>query len=220
LDLDLRLLAIADVAILTPDRVAELALAAVRGGATAVQLRGKEVASGELVAIADALGPGLTELGVPWFVNDRVDVARLVEATGVHLGDEDLSIGEARALLGTKAVIGRTARTPESARAAAAAGADYLGVGTIYSGGSKPGVPVIGVDGLRSVARVSPVPVIAIGGVHAGNAAACVQAGAAGVAVIGALFSGAPDAFEVEARAAKLRAAIEGAAGSGGDHGR
>jgi thiamine-phosphate diphosphorylase len=218
LDLDLRLLAIADVAILTPDRVAELAVAAVRGGATSVQLRGKEIAAGELVAIADAVRANLEELGVPWFINDRVDVARLVEATGVHLGDEDLSIGDARALLGPQAVIGRTARTPESARDAAAAGADYLGVGTVYSGGSKPGVPVIGVDGLRSVARVSPVPVIAIGGIHSGNAAACIEAGAAGVAVIGALFAGAPGALEVEARAGKLRAAIEGASGARGGH--
>lgn len=211
MDLDLRLLAIVDLVVLTPDRAGELALAAVRGGATAIQLRGKELASGELVAIADGLRAHLTEHRVPWFINDRVDVAGLVGATGVHLGDEDLSIGEARALLGPEAVIGRTARTPDAALAAAAAGADYLGVGTIYAGGSKPGVPVIGLEGLEAVALVSTLPVVAIGGIDAANAAACIRAGASGVAVIGALFAGDPGSSEVEARAGHLRAAIDAA---------
>jgi thiamine-phosphate diphosphorylase len=211
LDLDFRLLAIADLSVMTPDRVGALTMAAVRGGATAVQLRGKELASGDLVTIADDLGPRLAQEGVPLFINDRVDVARLVGAAGVHLGDEDLSVDEARALLGPSAVIGRTARTPEAARAAVAAGADYLGVGTIYPGGSKAGVPVIGLSGLRAVAGVSPVPVVAIGGISADNAPGCLAAGAAGVAVIGALFGGSPDLDEVEDRSRRLRAAVAAA---------
>ncbi len=209
MDLDLSLLAIADLGVVPSDRVAGQVLAALRGGATAVQLRGKEVASGELMAAAEALIRELAPRGVPLFINDRVDVAAIAGAAGVHLGDEDLGVAAARSLLGPEAWIGRTARSPEAARRAAEEGADYVGAGTIYPGGTKPGVPVIGLDGLRTVAKASPVPVVAIGGIDAERAVACVMAGAAGIAAIGALFAGAPDAAEVEARARRLRAAVE-----------
>lgn len=209
MDLDLSLLAIADLAVVPFDRLAGQILAAVRGGATAVQLRGKEVASGELMAAAEELVPELAGLGLPLFINDRVDVAAIAGAAGVHLGDEDLGVAAARSLLGPAVWIGRTARSPEAARRAADEGADYVGAGTIYPGGTKPGIPVIGLDGLRTVAKASPVPVVAIGGIDAERAAACLMAGAAGVAVIGALFAGAPDEALVEARARRLRAAVE-----------
>ena len=115
----------------------------------------------------------------------------------------------ARKVLGGRAWIGRTARTAETARAAAHAGADYLGVGSVFGSGSKPEVPVIGLAGLASVAQASPLPVIAIGGITAERAAACMAAGATGIAVIGALFAGAPAAKVVRARAQALRDAIE-----------
>jgi thiamine-phosphate diphosphorylase len=145
-------------------------------------------------------------------MNDRVDIAAMAGFNGVHLGDEDLPVADARQLLGPQAWIGRTARNPEAARVAANAGADYLGVGSVFEGGSKPEVPVIGIEGMASVVQASPLPVVAIGGVTAERAGACIAAGAAGVAVIGALFFGDPAASVVRARAAALRAAIEAGA--------
>jgi thiamine-phosphate diphosphorylase len=201
-------MAIADLGVMDPDRLVELVEAAVAGGATAIQLRGKKLTAGELLATADKLrasGMG----GAPLVVNDRADVAALAGAAGVHLGDEDLPVADARRILGPQAWIGRTARSAETARSAAAAGADYLGVGTVFSGGSKPGVPVIGLAGLAAVAGASRLPVVAIGGIRAETAGACIDAGAAGVAVIGALFAGDPTAEQVIERAAAIRAAVD-----------
>ena len=209
MDIDLRLLAIADLSVVPRERLADLVLAATRGGATSVQLRGKELASADLLAAADELRPLLADHGVSLLVNDRADVAALAAAAGVHLGEEDLDVGMARALLGSEAVIGRTARTPEATRTAAGDGADYVGAGSVYAGGTKAGVPILGLAGLRMLIAASPLPVVAIGGIDADRARECVAAGAAGVAVIGALFTGAKDAAEVEARARRLRAGVE-----------
>jgi thiamine-phosphate diphosphorylase len=209
LEIDLSLLAIADLAVIPRQKLAGQVLAAARGGATAVQLRGKELTSAELLDAADELVPVLTGQGVPLLVNDRADVAALASAAGVHLGEEDLEVGMARELLGPRAIIGRTARTPDAVLRAAADGADYVGVGSVYPGGTKAGVPVLGLPGLRALIAASPVPVVAIGGIDADRARECVALGAAGVAVIGALFTGVHDAAEVEARARQLKASVE-----------
>jgi len=211
----LRLLAIADLALIEQDRLLEQVEAAILGGATAIQLRGKKQSAGELLAAADLLHGFLSPAGVPLFVNDRVDVAALAGVEGVHLGDDDLPLSHARRLLDGGAWIGRTARDLASARAAEAAGADYLGAGTVYPGGTKPGVPVIGLDGLAAVARGTRLPVVAIGGITAERARACVGAGAVGVAVIGALFAGNPTAKHVREQAAAIRAAVEGGLSAG-----
>lgn len=208
----LRLLAIADLALLSPDRLVEQVTAAVEGGATAIQLRGKKSSAGELLAAADLLRAASSLAEVPLFMNDRVDIAAMAGFNGVHLGDGDLTVADARQLLGPQAWIGRTARNPEAARVAANAGADYLGVGSVFGGGSKPEVPVIGIEGMATVVQASPLPVVAIGGVTAERAGACIAAGAAGVAVIGALFFGDPAPRVVRARAAALRAAVEAGA--------
>jgi thiamine-phosphate pyrophosphorylase len=208
----LRLLAIADLALLSPDRLVEQVTAAVEGGATAIQLRGKKSSAGELLAAADLLRAAKPLAEIPLFMNDRVDIAAMAGFSGVHLGDEDLTVADARKLLGPQAWIGRTARNPEAARLAANAGADYLGVGSVFGGGSKPEVPVIGIEGMATVVQASPLPVVAIGGVTAERAGACIAAGAAGVAVIGALFFGDPAPSVVRVRAAALRAAVEAGA--------
>jgi len=205
----LRLLAIADLALVSPDRLVEQVTAAIEGGATAIQLRGKKSSAGELLAAADALRAARSVAQVPLLMNDRADIAVVAGLTGVHLGDDDLPVGEARKLLGPTAWIGRTARDASTARTAARAGADYLGVGSVFGGATKPEVPVIGIAGLAAVAQATPLPVVAIGGITAERAGACIAAGAAGVAVIGALFFGDPAPDVVRARAAALRAAVE-----------
>jgi thiamine-phosphate pyrophosphorylase len=208
MELDLRLLAIADLAVIARDRLVASVAAAARGGATLVQLRGKNVPAGELLSAAEEILPVIEGAGAALFVNDRVDVALLAGASGVHLGDEDLDPRSARMLLGPGSMIGCTARTPEAALAAIAAGADYLGVGSVFGGGTKSGVPIIGLDGLARVAAASTKPIVAIGGIDVERAADCVAAGAEGVAVIGALFGGDPSSEEIEDRAARLRHAV------------
>jgi thiamine-phosphate pyrophosphorylase len=150
-------------------------------------------------------------------VNDRADVAALAGADGVHLGEEDLPVPDARRILGAGFWIGCTARTPARARTAGTEGANYLGVGSVFGGGSKPGAPVIGLAGLRAVADATSLPVVAIGGITLETARSCIASGAAGVAVIGALFAGNPAPDRVRARARALRAAVEDAPAKAGE---
>jgi len=169
--------------------------AALRAGVDVVQLREKSRPARERYELGLELRELTREAGVPLIVNDRVDLARAVDADGVHLGDEDLPVPVAREQLGPGATIGRSVSTPEAARAAAAAGADYLGVGAVYRTGSKDTTPEetdIGLDAVASVRAATDLPLIGIGGITPDTAAAVVAAGADGVAVISAI-AGADD---------------------------
>jgi thiamine-phosphate pyrophosphorylase len=149
--------------------------------------------------------------GATCLVNDRLDVALAAGAAGAHVGADDLPVAAARRVLGPAAVLGATCRDPESARAAVAAGADYLGVGPAFGTTSKDGLPEpIGPGGVAAVAAAVPgTPVIAIGGVTAERVASLRAAGAYGVAVIGAV-SGAADPA---AATRELLRALAGGAG-------
>ncbi|BCL14000.1 thiamine phosphate synthase [Micromonospora sagamiensis] len=132
-------------------------------------------------------------VGATCLVNDRLHVALAAGAAGGHVGADDLPVAAARRVLGPDAVLGATAREPLAAARAVAAGAGYLGVGPCHATTTKDGLPApIGPDGVRAVADVVPVPVIAIGGVTAATVPALRAAGAYGVAVVGAL-SGVAD---------------------------
>jgi thiamine-phosphate diphosphorylase len=133
--------------------------------------------------------------GVRFIVNDRVDIALAVGSDGVHLGQGDMPVAEARRLLPANVVIGISVETAEQARCAEQGGADYLGVGAIFATPSKSDVRVIGLAGLRAIRKATRreatrLPIIAIGGVNANNAGRAVRAGAAGIAVISAVFAG------------------------------
>jgi thiamine-phosphate diphosphorylase len=158
-------------------------------GATAIQLRDKEVGSGDLLAMAEQLAPLAERYSALFLVNDRFDVALACHAHGVHLGDDDLPVAEVRRVVPRDFVIGRSADTEKAATAAEAAGADYLGVGSVFGTETKEEVigEVIGTGQLARVARVVSIPVVGIGGVDASNAGSVVQAGAAGVAVVSAV---------------------------------
>jgi thiamine-phosphate pyrophosphorylase len=167
-----------------------IASAAVEGGATAVQLRAPELADDELAPLASSLVALCGDAGVPLLVNDRIDVAVDCGATGAHVGqDDDPSV--ARARLGPERILGVSVGSVGEARSAHAAGADYLGV-TVWATATKPEAVPIGLEGLRDVAGATAVPVVGIGGIHAGNAREVLAAGAAGIAVIGAV-AGAKD---------------------------
>jgi thiamine-phosphate pyrophosphorylase len=153
----------------------ETARAAIAAGATVVQLRLKGTSTEEVVAA----GQGFAALGVTFVVNDDVEAAIALGADGIHLGQSDEGAERARA---AGLLLGRSVSTLEQALAA---DADYLGAGPIWPTPSKEDAdPPIGLEGLREIAAAVSVPVIAIGGVDASNAAQCVEAGAAGVAVI------------------------------------
>ena len=147
---------------------------AVTAGATVVQLRVKAPTE-ELVR----RGRGLRELGVTFVVNDDVEAALELHADGVHLGQRDVGAARARR---AGLLLGRSASTVEQA---VAADADYLGAGPVWASPSKEDAePPIGLDGLRAICDAVSLPVVAIGGIDATNAAECVRAGAAGVAAI------------------------------------
>ena len=156
----------------------ETARRAVAAGATVVQLRLKGAPTRRVVEV----GGAFPALGVTFVVNDDVEAALELGADGVHLGREDE--GAERALA-AGLLLGLSARTPEEAAAARARGAGYVGAGPVWATPSKPDAePRIGLDGLAALCRRVALPVIAIGGVDAANAADCIRAGAAGVAAI------------------------------------
>ena len=170
----------------TPDVVA----GALDGGVDAVQLRDKGTSARERYETGRRLRELTAEAGVPLIVNDRIDLAAAVDADGVHLGQSDLPVEIARDRLGDSAVVGVSTSTVDEAREAAAAGADYLGVGAVYATASKD-VPDeqngVGTDRIAAVADAVDLPVVGIGGVDASNAAPVVEAGATGVAVLSAI---------------------------------
>ncbi|MCU0244568.1 MAG: thiamine phosphate synthase, partial [Acidobacteria bacterium] len=167
--------------------------AAVRGGATVVQLRAKDLPARDFAALASETARRLAATGVPLLVNDRVDIALACGATGVHLGQDDLPVPDARRVLGPGAVIGVSVNTPDEARRAAAEGADYVGAGPAFATSTKDTpLAVLGPEGIARIKRAAVVPVVAIGGITAANAASLAAAGADGVAVVSAVL-GSPD---------------------------
>jgi thiamine-phosphate pyrophosphorylase len=174
---------------LTPGRdLIYVVRAALRAGTPAVQLRWKGGTAAEMAALARQLLLVTRAAGALLFVNDRMDVALAVGADGVHLGQDDLPVRRARACAPAGFLIGASAETVALARAAAAAGADYVGVGPVAATGSKPDAgAVVGVERVGEIAAAVSIPVVAIGGIDATNAGAAVRAGAAGVAVISAV---------------------------------
>lgn len=170
-----------------PLPVAEQARAAARGGAWAVQLRDKTAPDEALVALARQLVAELRPLGVRLIVNDRLAVALEAGADGLHIGQGDGDPAEARRRLGPGQILGLSVET-EAQCAAIPAGVDYIGAGPVRATATKPDhAPPIGLEGLARIVRLSPVPVVAIGGLGPGDAAALRAAGARGMAVVSAV---------------------------------
>ena len=183
----------------------ELARQALAGGATAIQLREKNLPARDLVELGREMRQLTRAAGAAFIINDRLDIALAVAADGLHIGQDDLPARVARQLLGPDRILGVSAGTIAEARQAEADGADYLGVGSIFATGSKgdAGEP-IGPDGLKAIRAAVGIPVVGIGGINSRNAAAVIAAGADGVAVISAVI-GAPD---VAAAARELLTAV------------
>jgi thiamine-phosphate pyrophosphorylase len=167
--------------------VTSVALAAVRGGATMVQLRYKAGMS-EIMQSAREVIEVLRPTGVPVIINDRVDLARALGAQGVHVGQADTSPVEARRVLGDDAIVGLSITHPDQLSGVDPTVVDYLGVGPIFATGSKPDAsPAIGLESLSRIAGSVRLPIAAIGGITEANATAVIRAGADGLAVISAI---------------------------------
>lgn len=182
------LYAITDSHLLPGERLFEGVAAALRGGATVVQYRDKTASTQERLRQASRLQTICHDAGVPLIINDDAELAHTVGAAGVHLGQDDGVLGEARALLGTQAIIGMTCHGELAlAERAAAAGADYLAFGRFFPSTTKPGERYADLA-LLGRARYLGLPLVAIGGITTENGAPLVQAGADCLAVIGDLF--------------------------------
>ena len=182
--------------------------AAIRGGATMVQYREKSASTRQMIDEALELCDLCRARGVPFIVNDRVDVALEVDADGVHVGQDDMPASLARKLIGRGKILGVSAENGDQARAAIADGADYVGAGAIFATATKADAnKPIEIAGLLKTARVCTVPMVGIGGINAANAASVIRAGAAGIAVVSAVVS----ADDVERAARELRKIVDSA---------
>jgi thiamine-phosphate pyrophosphorylase len=191
--IDVRLSAIVDAERAGGYDLVDLARRVAEGGATLLQLRDKRGQTRAMVEEARAIKAALAPLAVPFVVNDRVDVALAAGADGVHIGPDDMTVEDARALLGPDAIIGLSIKTVEAAAAAPVELIDYAGIGGVYATTSKEQKSApIGTEGLARIIgvlrhRAEKLPLCGIAGIDESNAAAVIAAGADGIAVISAL---------------------------------
>lgn len=168
--------------------------AAIAGGVTCVQLREKHADTRAFLEEARALKALLDalEANIPLLINDRLDVALAIGADGVHLGQSDMPLADARRLLGAAMLIGISAESVEDALRAEAEGADYIGISPVFATSTKADIaPPLGLEGIRRIRAAVSLPLVAIGGIHQENAQAVIRAGADGVAVVSAIVSAA-----------------------------
>ncbi len=185
--------------------LAEAVRQSLDGGVTFVQLREKHLGREEFAAEALTLKALCAEYGVPFVINDDVELAAEVDADGVHVGQSDMAAGDVRARIGEGKILGVSAQTVEQAVAAEKCGADYLGVGAVFPTGSKDDAEDVSYDTLRDICNAVSIPVIAIGGITAANAAKLSGSGICGVAVISAIYC----ADDIAKAARTMRVAVE-----------
>ena len=198
----LRLYAVTDRAWVGRQTLCQQVEAALQGGVTCVQLREKHLDRDAFLAEAKQICALCRRYGVPFIVNDDLDVAMACGADGIHVVQDDMPAAEVRRRAGRRLIVGVSAHTPEEARLAEAAGADYLGAGAVFGSATKTDASLLTPAGLQAVCAAVHIPVVAIGGVNAGNILQLQGSGAAGAAVVSGIF-GAPD---ITAACRELRA--------------
>jgi thiamine-phosphate pyrophosphorylase len=188
----------------------EKAAALLDGGPALLQLRLKGTPAREAVAAARAVTALCRARGVPCLINDRVDWALLAGADGAHVGEEDLPVADARALLGPGRLLGATVRSLEDILRAQAAGADHVGLGPVFATRTKAvDAPPLGLEGLARICAASPLPVVAIAGITAENIRAVARAGATCAAVASAPFADGEAPARVAAAVRGLAADVD-----------
>jgi len=174
---------------------------ALRGGVTCLQLREKELSDGDFLAEALEMKELCRKYNVPFIINDNVDVAIRCGADGIHVGQSDMEAGNVRALIGEDMILGVSAQTVEQALAAQAAGADYLGVGAVFSTSTKLDADSVSHKTLSEICRAVNIPVTAIGGITKENIMELAGTGIDGVALVSAIFA----AEDIEKECRELR---------------
>jgi thiamine-phosphate pyrophosphorylase len=181
---------------LVPSSETDYASKLAEAGVRLLQYRNKTATARRLLESSQALARTLSPRGVRFLVNDRADIAALAQADGVHLGQDDLAVEQARRLLGPEKWIGVSTHNLEQFERAAATSADYVAVGPVFATASKSNPdPVVGLEFLRQVRRLTPKPIVAIGGITLDRAAELIESGADSVAVIADILK-APNPFE------------------------
>lgn len=201
----LRLYAVTDRAWVGKLTLPQQVEAALKGGATCVQLREKNLADSSILAEAREISALCKQYRVPFILNDNVALAAQCGADGVHLGQEDMDPAEARRILGPDAIIGVSAHNVAEAKAAVAAGADYLGCGAMFATTTKTNVTALPKETLRAICAAVGVPVVAIGGISKQNLLTLAHCGEAGVALVSAIFA----AEDIEEECRELRRLAE-----------
>lgn len=198
------------------DRLESLLDAALRGGVDLIQLRDKDADEGRLLELAPLFRAAADRHDVPFILNDRPDLVTAAAADGVHVGQSDLPVAEARRLAGPDALVGLSSHGPDQLAAAEASSGDdrpdYLSVGPVWETPTKPGRPAAGLEYVRHAAAVATLPWFAIGGLDAANIGQVISAGAERVVVVRAI----RDAGDPEAAARELLGAIASPAGARG----
>ena len=178
---------------------------AIKGGATCLQLREKDMPEDEFLAEALEVKKLCREYNIPFIIDDNVDLAIKCGADGVHVGQSDMEAGNARKLLGPDMIMGVSAQTVEQAVKAEKEGADYLGVGAVFSTSTKPDADDVSHEELKRICENVNIPVVAIGGISRKNIMELSGTGVDGVAIISAIF-GSPD---IEEECRKLKSMSE-----------
>ena len=204
--IDLRLYLVTDRGLCDDRSMAHIVRESIAGGVTMVQLREKNAEARVFLDQAFALRQAASELGIPFIINDRVDIALACGADGVHLGQADMPCTLARRIIGKEMIIGVSVSSVDEAREAEAEGADYLGVGPLFPTLTKvDALPATGLDVLRSIRKAVSIPLVGIGGITRANAGDVICAGADGVAVVSAIVAN-PDP---RTAAREIRSAVD-----------
>jgi thiamine-phosphate pyrophosphorylase len=188
MSIDYSLYLVTDRSFLNNKSIKDAVEEAIKGGVTMVQVREKDVSSREFYKVALEVKEITDKYKLPLIINDRIDIAQAVDASGVHLGQSDLPLKLARDILGKDKIIGISVGNVKEAKEAETDGADYVGIGTIFFTGTKKDIKTpIGIEGLTEIVKSIGIPSVAIGGINEENAKDVLNSGTDGVAVISAI---------------------------------
>jgi thiamine-phosphate pyrophosphorylase len=202
-----RLYGILDLGYIEIGKVLNVAEQLITGGVDLIQLRAKGHPNPEIATIAADVHRLTAKSGVPLIINDHPEVARIVTAEGVHLGQDDMPIAEARKIAGPNCMVGKSTHSVDQAIRAFYEGADYIGFGPLFATPTKPDYPPIGLSEIQKVHEAVRIPIFCIGGIKLGNLSDVLAAGARRVVIVSGLLQ-APDAAEYARSAKKLLTSV------------
>jgi len=186
-DIDYSLYLVTDRELLGGKELMATVVEAINGGVNVIQLREKNISTRHFYYLALELKELTARHKVPFIINDRIDVALAIDADGIHIGQSDMPLLTARSLMGPEKIIGVSVTSVEQALGAEADGADYLGVGSIFSTGTKADADYVSLAALKEIKKYVKIPVVAIGGINEHNIGEVIETGVDGVAVVSAI---------------------------------